>query len=535
MSAGVSRPRLHTTTPLVEGFFLPLSGALASAGVAAVALRLMALASGLDTGWLAYLALFVAGGIGAGASAFRDLLELPRTLQILDLLIAIVVGAILLYLGPRASGTLYIGGTSQPVSLMGVGLVGIVVAWSFGSSLAWVVARVYPYHLVQPHSDVLAERLLEQASLQEVYVFRRSTSANIEAWRSAVQVTLTIILLYLVMILLWTPLRQQRGDILLAVWTSVAFGGILAFLGFVYLAGHCRLEERSSNVVVLPGYSRAWVGAVYGPLFVICVLGIILPSDISPLANVDWNTVMTNFTQWLVGWAFTGPARSALYQGVSVGHQAPELTRTLGVYGGVGRTGPFGTLTVIAIPLALYIIWYGIRKLTRMRDLALEQERARGQGLLAIIWATIIWPWQAFVRWWRRARGHKGVVHSQQSKRTSLQGSRQRRRGARVHPEDPALFVRYIYGRFLTSAARAGYQRPQHQTALEYANSLAERVPDTAEPMRELTRSYCHARYTDRDPEKGIRARSVQLLRAATRGLCGGRQSRIDGERGGEE
>ncbi|MGI6610534.1 MAG: DUF4129 domain-containing protein [Limnochordia bacterium] len=526
---GVGVTRLRRMTPLVEGFFLPITGALASAGVAAVALRLMALATGLETGWLAYVALFVAGAIGAGAGALRDLLELPRTLRLLDLLMAVLVGAVLLYLGPRTSGTLHIGGGSQSVSLIGAGLIGVVLAWSFGSSLAWVVARVYPYHLAQPHSEVLAERLLEQAKLQEAYVFRRSMSANIEAWRSAVQVTLTLILLYLVMTLLWTPLQQERGDILLAVWTSVAFGGVLAFLGLVHLAGNRRLEERSGNVVVLPGYSRAWAGAVYVPLLVIAVLGIALPSDISPLAHVDWNAVMTSFTQWLVGWAFTGPAKKAMYQGVSAGHQAGELTHHApAVYGGTGGSGPFGVLVVIGIPLALYIIWYGIRRLVRMRDYSVEQERERGRGLLAILWAIITWPWQALVRWWRSARPSQGAVRVQKDRSDSPRARRQRRRGARVHPEDPALFVRYIYGRALLSAARAGFQRPKHQTALEYARSLAERVPDTAEPMQELTQSYCHVRYTDQEPEKGIGARSVRLLRAATRGLRSARRARVE-------
>ena len=245
-------------------------------------LRLIALATELNTGWLVYMALFIAGSIGVGAGTWRDLLDLPRTLRLLDLFIALTVGAGLLYLGPRTSGTLYIGGASQQVSLIGAGMTGVILAWACGSWLALVVAKVYPQHLARPESEVLAERLSEQARLQEHLTFRRSMSANIAAWRNGLRITLALILVYLAMTLVWTPLQKERGDILLAVWTSVAFRRRPRFLGLIHLAGNRRLEERSDQVLVLPGYSQAWAWAVYGLLLVIAVVGIALPSDISP-------------------------------------------------------------------------------------------------------------------------------------------------------------------------------------------------------------------------------------------------------------
>ena len=81
------------------------------------------------------------------------------------------------------------------------------------------------------------------------------------------------------------------------------------------------------------------------------------------------------------------------------------------------------------------------------------------------------------------------------------------------------MFVRYVYGRLLYFAARAGFNRPKHQTALEYAELLSDRVPEAAEPVQELTRSYIQVRYTERKPDEGIRSRSVRLLRNAARGL----------------
>lgn len=405
-------------------------------------------------------------------------------------------------------------------------MAGVALAWALGSSLAWVVARVYPYHLARPQSDVLAARLSEQAQLQEHNVFRRTVSANMEAWRSGVQVTLALILIYLAMTLVWTPLQEERGDILLAVWTSVAFGGVLAFLGLIQLAGTRRLEERSDQVLVLPGYSQAWTLAVYGLLLVIAVAGIVLPSDISPLVNVDWNAVMTGFTQWLVGWAFTTPDRRAVYGGLSTSlHGAQPVTMPL-VGGGMGGSGPVGLLIVIGVAVAVYVIWYGIRKVIEKRDYLLEEERDRAHSLPAVLWAIIIWPWQAFMRWWRslRLRDQRQGPRSQKDEEEIRWWGRRRMRrpGARVHPEDPALFVRYVYGRLLVLAARSGLRRAKHQTALEYAQLLSDQAPDAAEPVQELTRSYCQVRYTVRKPDEGIRSRSVRLLRRAVRGLRSG-------------
>ncbi|NLN19680.1 MAG: DUF4129 domain-containing protein [Firmicutes bacterium] len=520
MSIGI--PRLRGATVSVEGFYLPVTAALAATGVAAVTLRLIALATELNTGWLVYMALFIAGSIGVGAGTWRDLLDLPRTLRLLDLFIALTVGAGLLYLGPRTSGTLYIGGASQQVSLIGAGMTGVILAWACGSWLALVVAKVYPQHLARPESEVLAERLSEQARLQEHLTFRRSMSANIAAWRNGLRITLALILVYLAMTLVWTPLQKERGDILLAVWTSVAFGGVLAFLGLIHLAGNRRLEERSDQVLVLPGYSQAWAWAVYGLLLVIAVVGIALPSDISPLAYVDWNAVMTNFTQWLVSWAFTPPARRAAYEGLAGTMYGPSMGSMPLVGGGMGGAGPMGLIVVAGVFLAVYIIWYGIRKIIEKRDYLLEEERERSHGLFAILWAIITWPWRAFRRWWRALffRDQAPEAASQKEKEEILRRSRRRRRpGARVHPEDPALFVRYVYGRLLYFAARAGFNRPKHQTALEYAELLSDRVPEAAEPVQELTRSYIQVRYTERKPDEGIRSRSVRLLRNAARGL----------------
>ena len=164
MSIGI--PRLRGATVSVEGFYLPVTAALAATGVAAVTLRLIALATELNTGWLVYMALFIAGSIGVGAGTWRDLLDLPRTLRLLDLFIALTVGAGLLYLGPRTSGTLYIGGASQQVSLIGAGMTGVILAWACGSWLA-LVAKVYPQHLARRKAGVFTERLSGQARLQE--------------------------------------------------------------------------------------------------------------------------------------------------------------------------------------------------------------------------------------------------------------------------------------------------------------------------------------------------------------------------------
>lgn len=528
MSADVRQ--FYGQVPLTEGFLLPVTSVLASAGVAAVALRLMALATGMTTGWLAYAAIFVAGAIGTAATALRGVLDLPRAMRILDFLGALLIGAILLYLGPQVAGVLHVGGRAQPVSLLSVGLVSVVIAWAFATSMSWVVVTVYPVESVQPTSEEVAERLQERVRMREVYGRQGFFVANVESWRNAQQVVLAIFLMYLIVTLIWTPVRESRSDLLLSGWTSLAFCGLLSFLALVHLASARRADERMRDAVVLPGYGRAWAAAVLLPAAVVGLICLALPSDISPLAYVDWNAVMTDFTQWLVGWAFAPVPRRRFFAGMVAGDRAGQLGHAPVVYGGSGGSGMVGLLMVLAIPLGLYVIWQAIRRMRGFGEYAFLEERARTRGLRAILWAIISWPWRALKTLWRRSSPQMGDRRQKEVDESIRARRRGRRRGARLHPEDPGMFVRYVYGRMLRSASQVGLERPRNQTALEFAQGLADQLPGTAEPVEELTATYCQVRYTTRQPDESIKARSLNLLRSVTRGFRSARRDKAGKE-----
>lgn len=518
-SADLRADRAILETPLAEAFYLPLASTLVAGSLAAVFLRFAAIISGMATGWLPYFALFFAAAAGATATSLCGVLDLPKSLRLVDSLLVLILGALLPLLGPAHPGTVRLGGRIWSVSPLSMGLVAICFAWFFGTSLAWVVPKLYPSKLHKPDHDALAERMEEQEVLREVYRDRDALAARVESWRSAYQVILTIFLVYLVPTFFWVPAGRARTDLILSIWSATALAGVLAFLGLVHLASRRRMAERSAGLTLLPGYSRAWALAVFLPTAVAAAAAMLLPSDISPLAFLDWNAIMDRFTRWLVAWGFAPtPNRwSQQWRPFAMGETGTGGSSP-GVYGGSGGVGPIGIIIVVAIPLAVYVIWRGIRGAARYAAAPLQAERERANDLWAILLAIVTFPWRALSRFWRRST--KMVAeqgHEEKLTERSRRGVRSRR--AKAHPQDPSLFVRHVYRRMLQAASRAGMRRLRHETALEFAQTLAQSIPDVEVPVEELTSAYCDVRYTGRPPETGVPSRVVSSLRSVVRGL----------------
>lgn len=85
-----------------------------------------------------------------------------------------------------------------------------------------------------------------------------------------------------------------------------------------------------------------------------------------------------------------------------------------------------------------------------------------------------------------------------------MMGSKFRRKPAAVEwhqaADDSRLDVREIYRNLQWEGSRSGMARRRHETAAEYTSRLSRRVPESGEPLNDLTELYGAVRYGEQEP-----------------------------------
>lgn len=511
-------PSRKQQSVIVESVFLPLAAAVAAMGLAAVFVRSMAMAANMPASWLPYALLGLAAFVGATATTLSGLYNLPFALRCCDFIGVNGTAALLLYTLADLQGQFQFFGRHLELGWTNLGILGVLVAWLFSSMLATVVTRVFPTKVWQQADSVLSERLAGQEGIRAVYAGGAgSDDARIKAWRGVYQAFLALIMVYLVLSIFLPQATRLRTDVHLAIWSGVSLAGVLAYLGLTEMAGTRRSVERAGLVLLTPTYACAWGLGVLLPVVIAVVLGTSLPANISPLDSLDYNLIMTNFTQWLVAVCFRRGG-SAAFQG-NVGPSTAQPTIVL-VYGGAGGHDPTGPIYVLGILATVWLVFSGVKML--LKDAAksgvlLENEKEKAHGLWQILWAIITWPFRLLAGWFARFSEAENHRADMAAALTNLFKRSSRARQRRIYPQEPDLFVRYIYSRLLQNAARFGLQRRPQETALEFARSLAKVWPETAVPVDELTTMYCNTKYATRIPPVDIRSRTMRLLQIIVR------------------
>jgi hypothetical protein len=514
-----SRPANYVATqPTVEGLYIPITCVFAAFGIAASCLRILTLISGLQSGWLPYLAIGIAVTVSVITTSITRVLDLPKLLHAGAFLITTIIALLLLAFAPSIPGHLYFGGHWAQISLFpyGTGIIGF--AWFCAATLSWTVAWVYPTHQRKPEDDVVAQRLRSETELRRIYSGGVHNQMAMEkSGRAAYKALFGLLLAYLIVSLLWPNIEQVRSDVYLAVLSGITITAILAYLALMGLATMRRKLERDAVHQVLPGYQKAWLFGVLWVAVAAGTLSSLLPADISPFAYLDYNAIMNRVTVFIVGLLFRSGQRADYYN-LSMSSGAPGyggMSAPMGGSGG-GTSGPVPFLVVFLIPALAYVVYRSVKSLTPSAEMVLSNEKERSRGLWQILGALFTWPW----RWLKRRFGSKTQQGRDDTGMESTVLAQLRRsmrnRRRKQYPEDQALYIRYIYARMLQAAAEAGYKRPSQETAYEYAATLSQQVPDAGDALADLTQAYCDVRYTQKEPTETTRSKVIASLRRIT-------------------
>lgn len=278
--------------------------------------------------------------------------------------------------------------------------------------------------------------------------------------------------------------------------SAVAVGALLVLCSLVQLLYRRRTWDRDTTLQVDPHITRPWLSMLLGVTFIVVTLGLILPANISPLYNLDWDAIMNGITTKFFAWLQDPSGRSLRNSNVIPDVAIPLIIPSdVPLGGGEAGGGPmaflFRFLLFGAIIYAVArLVWYPIR-------LFKEAEGSRARSPAQLLALLFRWP-MAILRLmlqYVRSRSRLGparIFHRSHRRNRSFQETL----GLGARSQWGNMSIRRLFSTLLVQASKAGTPRRSEQTAHEFAKHLADTMPEVAGEIDVLAEAYQHVRYS---------------------------------------
>jgi len=509
--------------PWAEVGLLPLSTAVAAGAMVSGILRAISLTRDYHVGVLVYGTVFAAAALGALFTCISVYFGLPLVSRALDFFGLLLLGGLMVYADSL------LGGGSQTPAVQNIALLAILCAWLFASYTAGIIPRILPLEIPSGIDEVLRQRLWYEHLERKVYAVRDAYIASELAVRRVID-AITLLVIFVVGVNLVRPVATWiKDDWIFGIFAGLLITGLVVYSGLVRQASRRRIAEKKTDQITIPAYDRAWILGIGAPAAVAITGAVLLPANISPLYRIDFSSVMTRFTEWLVSILWHRMRTANIHRALG----AQEMTVRPGFYGGgeevmpvggMGGVDPLGfILSMAAILFLILTIIFFFRYVHKNRkeilQMLLTEEEVRRRGFWGALKAILLLPLRLWRLWWRRhvkSAKERSVARSAHLLRDMMDAAG---RKSLVLPKDPILFTRFIYSRMLKVAKRAGIARRSFETAEEFEHVLVSVSPASREAVGELTRNYCVARYGVKAPASSFTAKALGLLREVARGL----------------
>lgn len=431
------------------------------------------------TGWAGsgvfWLFMYVVAGICVYWYLVVRMLDMPRILHIASFIAASIL---LLPFIPQIS-TLFV--------TLGI--------WFSAHYIGTLSAPILQRRFLQLKEANIAERLAEIRSEQEVYGYKQLQFVR----RAAVSRVVVLLTVTLCITLIAVTMHGDAWFENVNTALSLAAGGL--GLGLLIVAGITQFFTRyfmwqaDDTIHCTSRVGQGWWVTLVVGSFILAGVIFMLPANISPLHNVNWDETMSRVVDAVFS-RMTHPQGSSATDDLY--RQPDPITGFSRVQRGGGGIGsalfPLAYTTVI-VGLFSWVVWYVIRFLW-------HYEAVRSRGFFAHLVFVLTFPFRLIKQallsirnvWQgnKRKRQHKRMLQTMHRGAMAKYG----REYAEVFAPEQRN-VRQMFRSMLTKAEARGWARKTTQSAQEFSGQLSKYVPEAATEIQQLTMAYERARYAN--------------------------------------